>query len=143
MHWLVHVCVYVYVSLPVLLYRSPLCAVLCVKLPPSALLGRLRCSDLSLREDVWRDKNTWLPGEEMESLRPISFCCYFFFFLTLILCLRSSCGNSCLTLNKEKSLFLSPSLPEAAPPRKRARKQLSAAANTTSPNTEEALIIQR
>lgn len=40
----------------------------CVKLPPSTLLDCLGCSDLSLEEDVWRDKNTWVPGEEMESL---------------------------------------------------------------------------
>lgn len=45
----------------------------CVKLPPSALLDCLWCSDLSLEEDVWQDRNMWVPGEEMESLRPFFF----------------------------------------------------------------------
>lgn len=70
----------------------------CVELPSSILLDCLGCSDLSLEEDVWRDRNMWVPGEEMESLWP------FFFLMTLILCLRSSCSNSCLFLNKAKPL---------------------------------------
>lgn len=39
-----------------------------LELPPSTLLDRLGCSDFSLEEDVWQDRNVWVPGEEMESL---------------------------------------------------------------------------
>lgn len=74
---------------------------------------------------------------------PTFFVCLFFFFavvgffLTLILCLRSSCGNSCLTLNTVKSL--SSSIPKGTPSRQSGERvqQLSAAADTTSPNTKE------